>query len=100
MLSSPRLMSKRFRGAMRFGLWSSFSVPGAGIFMKVDPYIDAGHTLGPVPVLTHVGSVDKEDVIREFIGGCVDPQKSPAWNCWSAEMPFRSTALTPAITTD
>ena len=101
-LSSPRLRSKRLRGAMRFGLWSSFSVPGAGILMKVDPYTDAGHTLGPskAGLLVHVGSVDREEVIGVFIVGCVDPQKRPAWNCWSAEMPFKSTALTPLITID
>ena len=41
-LSCPTARSKRFRGAMRGGLWSSFSVPGAGILTRVDPYCDAG----------------------------------------------------------
>src|SRR5258707_15517555 len=101
-LSSPRLRSKRLRGAMRLGLWSSFSVPGAGIFIKVDPNCDAGHTLGPskLELLVHAGLVDREEVIGGFMVGREDPQKSPAWNCWSAEMPFKSTALTPLITTD
>ena len=30
--------SKRLRGAMRGGLWSSFSVPGAGMLTSVDLY--------------------------------------------------------------
>ena len=42
-MSSPKLTSNRLRGAIRGGLWSSSSVPGAGILMRVEPYWEAGH---------------------------------------------------------
>src|SRR5450432_1546072 len=74
MLSSPTAKSNRLRAAMRGGLWSSFSVPGAGILISEEPYCDAGHNPeSPIGVVR------------------TDPQKSPAWNCWSGVMPETST---------
>src|SRR5450432_1718709 len=68
MLSCPRATSKRFRGAIRGGLWSSPSLFGTGICSKVDPNCDTEHGLGR---------------------GCVgvarcDPQNRPASNSSSA----------------
>ena len=60
-------MSNRLRDAMRGGLWSSSSVPGAGILIRVDPYCDAGQR--PVGLIGVVGVA------------CTLPQKSPASNC-------------------
>ena len=66
-LSSPTETSKRLRGAMRGGLWSSFSVPGAGIVTYLDLYSFAGQRrLGTDPI---VGVAN------------TPPQESPAWNC-------------------
>ena len=45
MLSCPMAASKRLRDAMRGGLWSSFSVPAAGMLRYFDPYCEAGQRL-------------------------------------------------------
>ena len=52
-LSWPTPMSKRLRDAMRGGLWSSSSVPGAGIESRVEPYRFAGQR--PVGLIGVVG---------------------------------------------
>jgi len=62
---------------MRGGLWSSSSVPGAGILIRVDPNCDPGHR--PATLIGVVGVA------------CADPQNSPAWNCWSGVRPEKST---------
>ena len=54
---------------MRGGLWSSFSVPAAGIFTYLEVYCVAGHR--PVGLIGVVGVAN------------TPPQESPAWNCWS-----------------
>src|SRR5258708_38594190 len=60
---------------MRGGLWSSFSVPGAGIFASVDPNCGPGQELG-----------------RAANGvACTPLQVIPAWNSWSAVKPLKST---------
>ena len=48
-LSWPTARSNRLRGAMRGGLWSSFSVPGAGIFMYLELYCEPGQRFDPEP---------------------------------------------------
>jgi hypothetical protein len=45
-LSWPTDMSKRFREAMRGGLWSSFSVFCVGTFIRAEPKADAGQLKG------------------------------------------------------
>ena len=65
---------------MRGGLWSSFSVPGAGIFARFDPYCDGA----------------------QLVRGCVSvgrwlPQNSPACNCWSAVSPVKSTGVVVSV---
>src|SRR6266478_862815 len=65
---------------MRGGLWSSFSVPGAGIFTRFDPYCDGA----------------------QVVRGCVSvgrwlPQNSPACNCWSAVSPVKSTGVVVSV---
>src|SRR5208337_892227 len=65
---------------MRGGLWSSFSVPGAGIFTRFEPYSDGAHMVRGV-----------ESV------GCWDPQNSPACICWSAESPVKSTGVVVSV---
>src|SRR5580698_8512341 len=62
-------MSNKLRDAMRGGLWSSFSVPGAGILRSDEPYCDAGHR--PFALIGVVGVA------------CTLPQNRPASNCWS-----------------
>src|ERR1700682_4546060 len=61
---------------MRGGLWSGFSVPGAGVFTRFDPYCDGA----------------------QVVSGCVNvgrwlPQNSPACNCWAAVSPVKSTGV-------
>ena len=70
--------SNRLREAMRGGLWSSFSVPGAGILTK-EEYCEAGHR--PVALIGMVG------VAR------TPAQDNPASNCWSGVRPEKSTML-------
>src|ERR1700688_2987222 len=82
-LSSPRLRSKRLRGAMRDGLWSSSDVPGAGILISVEPYWDAGH--------------DANAAVRV---AATPLQVRPACTCWSAVIPLRSTVGTPPLRKD
>src|ERR1700740_1227984 len=77
-LSSPRLMSKRLRGAIRDGLWSSSDVPGAGVLLRVEPYWEAGKSIRGVMNV-----------------GTADPQNRPAWSCASPSRPLRSTKGTP-----
>src|SRR5690349_21824209 len=74
---------------MRGGLWSSFSVPGAGMEMSVDPYCDPGHKLGPR--LELIGTPSAFDAL----GGraWIDPQNKPASNCWSGVMIEVSTTV-------
>src|SRR5215471_2347598 len=74
--------SNRCRGRMRGGLLSSFSVPGAGMWMSVEPNCEAGQK--PVVLIGVVGVA------------WTAPQKSPAWNCWSGVSPEISTGLTPS----
>ena len=62
---------------MRGGLLSSFSVPGAGMLTSVELYCDGRHG-------------------REagMAGVAFTPlQVRPAWDCWSAVRPLRSTRL-------
>src|SRR5690242_19829126 len=73
-LSSPTDTSNRLRGLIRGGFLSSFSVPGAGMEIKVDP-----NRVGLQELSAAVG-------IARW-----DPQNSPAWNCWSALKLVRST---------
>src|ERR1035437_7681219 len=68
MLSCPMATSNRFRGAIRGGFLSSFSVFGAGTCNSVDPNCDTGHGFGRACV----------GVARN------DPQNSPASNSSSA----------------
>jgi len=49
----PKAASNRLRGAMRGGLWSSFSVPAAGILRSVEPYCEAGQR--PLGLMDVVG---------------------------------------------
>src|SRR5438270_3282919 len=70
------LASKRLRGAIRAGFLSSFCVPGAGILMRVDPNC-AGAQL--VSGVLNVGTTF--------------PQNNPAWSCWSAVNPVKSTGV-------
>src|SRR5271167_1982715 len=67
-LSSPIARSKRFRGAIRGGLWSSFSVPGAGTLVSVEPNCDARQVKGS----------------GEVGVACTPLHVSPASNSWSA----------------
>src|SRR3984885_15645086 len=87
MLSWPRARSKRLRDATLGGLWSSFSVPGAGICKSDDPYCEAGHRFVPRLELSGV------PVGFPGVGGAgrTEPQNSPASNCWSALSPDVST---------
>src|ERR1019366_4761622 len=73
MLSWPRLRSNRLRGAMRGGLWSSFSVPGAGIETSEEWYWDGAQRVS--------GLVS--------VGRCV-PHSSPDCICSSPVRPVRS----------
>ena len=68
MLSSPRVRSKRLRGAMRGGLWSSFSVLGAGRLSSDEVNCDTRQALG---------SGWPSD-------GFTPLQAKPAWASWSA----------------
>src|ERR1700677_3768155 len=77
MLSCPTPTSKRLRGEMRGGLWSSFSAPGAGMDTNVEPYRFAGHK--PLGLIGVVGVA------------WTGPQKSPPSNCWSGVRPETST---------
>src|SRR5579859_522784 len=79
-LSSPMERSKRLLGAMRGGFLSSSSVPGAGTFMSDDPYIDAGQILAPRAEVNGVPA----GFVADGGAGREEPQKRPAWNCWSA----------------
>src|SRR5581483_1506783 len=72
-LPSPTARSKRCRGAMRGGFLSSFSVPGAGIETRVDPYCDDAQL---VSGLVNVGNRL--------------PQNRPACICWSALSTLKS----------
>ena len=67
-LSWPTARSNRLRGWMRWGLWSSFSVPGAGIFTRVEANCDAGQKVGngAVMVACHAvaGQTSLELLIR------------------------------------
>src|ERR1022692_1499709 len=67
-LSWPIETSKRLRDAMRGGLWSSFSVPGDGTLIRLDPNCDARHVEGSAVV----------GVARTPL------HINPAWNSWSA----------------
>src|SRR5271165_5501898 len=67
-LSSPIARSNRLRCAMRGGLRSSFSVPGAGTRVSVELNCDARQVNG-----------------RGVVGvGRTPLQVNPAWNSWSA----------------
>src|SRR6266566_8570685 len=73
-LSSPKLMSNKFRGAIRDGLWSSSAVPGAGILIRVEPYWEAGQLAKPA---VSVAATPLHVI--------------PACTCWSAVRPLRFT---------
>src|SRR4051812_25477523 len=79
-LSSPTETSNRCRAAMRGGFLSSFSVPGAGIEIRVDPYWAGAHVVS--------GALS---VGRTF------PQNNPACNCSSALNPDRSTGVVVSV---
>ena len=80
MLSWPTARSKRLRGAIRGGLWSSFSVPGAGIETNVEPYCDGAQLV-------------KGDV---NVGNTL-PQCRPACICWSAVRTVKSTGVVVSV---
>src|ERR1700733_11395753 len=86
MLSWPRARSKRLRDATLGGLWSSFSVPGAGICKSDDPYCAAEQR--PVAL---IGVPSGFDALGG--GACTEPQNNPAWNCWSGLSPETSTTV-------
>src|ERR1700733_14844216 len=83
-LSSPIEASKRFRCAIRGGLWSLSPVPGAGMLSKVDPYSEAGQGVG-------------SGVVKLAL---IFPHVSPASNSWSAVRLLRSTAGCPLSKVD
>src|SRR5208282_4267164 len=84
-LSSPTARSNRLRGAMRGGLWSSFSVLMPGTLMNVEPNCVAGHSATPGTEETRL-EVMKVPVGFDAEGGAGKelPQKKPASNSWSA----------------
>src|ERR1700722_14451966 len=70
----PTETSNRLRGEMRGGLWSSSSVPGAGIWTSFEEYCEAGQDVNP------------------DVGVAVTPlQVIPASNSSSSVRPLRST---------
>ncbi len=72
----PTVASKRLRGAMRGGLWSPFSVPGAGMETSEEEYAEGAQDGKPA------------------VGVAFTPlQEMPAWNCWSLVSPLRSTGV-------
>src|ERR1700690_3963239 len=87
MLSWPTATSNKCLGATRGGLWSSFSVPGAGICKSDDPYCAAGQRSVPKLELSGV------PVGFPGVGGVgrTKPQNNPASNSWSALSPDVST---------
>src|SRR5208283_1438485 len=90
-LSWPTDISKRFRDAMRGGLWSSFSAFGTGTLIRAEPNPDAGQLKG-----------------RGAVGVARRPlQVKPASDSWSAERGVSPTLaapmlklFTPPMTTD
>src|ERR1019366_7209962 len=81
-LSWPTDMSKRLRDVMRGGLWSSFSVLGAGTCISAEPNDDAGQLKG-----------------RGAVGVARTPlQVNPASDSWSAESGISPTLAAPMLT--
>src|ERR1039458_1872791 len=80
-LSWPTDMSKRLRDVMRGGLWSSFSVFGAGTCISAEPNDDAGQLKG-----------------RGAVGVARTPlQVNPASDSWSAESGISPTLAAPML---
>src|SRR5690242_1645477 len=91
-LSWPMATSKRFRCAIRGGLLSAFSAPGAGTEARVERKIDPGHRLAPRDEAIGVPA----RFAAEGGAGREAPQTSPDWNCWSALRAVRSTVPEPS----
>src|SRR5215469_15844903 len=89
MLSSPAARSNKCRAAIRGGFLSAFSVPGAGMLITVDPYCDAGQRFAPSEELIGTPSG------FAAVGACarIEPQNSPASNCWSGVIIDASTTV-------